>query len=69
MLAAPLNLQSLMSNLQFSLLINILILMLTGLKLTNISQDVEDILVKTLDVPLRGKTECSFEKSRKGIRD
>ena len=46
MLAAPLNLQSLMSNLQFSLLINILILMLTGLKLTNISQDVEDILVK-----------------------
>ena len=43
--------------------------MLTGLKLTNISQDVEDILVKTLDVPLRGKTECSFEKSRKGIGD
>ena len=67
MLAAPLNLQSLMSNLQFSLLINILILMLTGLKLTNISQDVEDILVKTLDVPLMGKTECRFEKVGKAL--
>ena len=67
MLAAPLNLQSLMSNLQFSLLINILILMLTGLKLTNISQDVEDILVKTLDVPLMGKTESSFEKVGKAF--
>ena len=67
MLAAPLNLQSLMSNQQFSLLINILILMLTGLKLTNISQDVEDILVKTLDVPLMGKTESSFEKVGKAL--
>ena len=67
MLAAPLNLQSLMSNQQFSLLINILILMLTGLKLTNISQDVEDVLVKTLDVPLMGKTECGFEKLGKAL--
>ena len=67
MLAALLNLQSLMSNQQFSLLINILILMLTGLKLTNISQDVEDILVKTLDVPLMGKTESSFEKVGKAL--
>ena len=67
MLAAPLNLQSLMSNLQFSLLINILILMLTGLKLTNISQDVEDILVKTLDVPLMGKTESGFQKVGKAL--
>ena len=67
MLAAPLNLQSLMSNLQFRLFINILILMLTGLKLTNISQDVEDILVKTLDAPLMGKTECGFEKVGKAL--
>ena len=41
--------------------------MLTGLKLTNISQDVEDILVKTLDVPLMGKTESSFEKVGKAL--
>ena len=41
--------------------------MLTGLKLTNISQDVEDILVKTLDVPLMGKTESSFEKVGKAF--
>ena len=67
MLAATLNLQSLMSNQQLSLLINILILMLTGLKLTNISQDVEDVLVKTLDVPLMGKTECGFEKVGKAL--
>ena len=41
--------------------------MLTGLKLTNISQDFEDILVKTLDVPLMGKTESSFEKVGKAL--
>ena len=41
--------------------------MLTVLKLTNISQDVEDILVKTLDVPLMGKTESSFEKVGKAL--
>ncbi|PFX27719.1 uncharacterized protein LOC111327236 [Stylophora pistillata] len=35
---------------------------LESLKLTNISQDVEDILVKALDVPLKGHIECGFEK-------
>lgn len=40
---------------------------LESLKLTNISQDVEDILVKTLDVPLMGKTECGFQKVGKAL--